>query len=118
MVDMGKLDPDDPRPPSVQLADVLRTAITEGRYEPGAQLPSYSALSTEYEVAPNTVKSALAALRAEDLIVSRQGKGSYVRTRRNETRPRAADRVELEELHQDVADLQARVAALEAERKH
>lgn len=112
MVDMGKLDPDDSRPPSVQLADVLRAAITGGRYEPGAQLPSYSTLSTEFGVAPNTVKSALAALRAEGLIVSRQGKGSFVRTRRL---TEDSESVSFPEIEKTLADLVRRLDAVESE---
>ena len=77
---MSKLDPDDERPPYEQLAAALRGSIRAGDLGPGAQLPSYSALAVEYGVAPNTVKSALALLRSEGLIVSRRGKGSFVRT--------------------------------------
>src|SRR4051812_40577524 len=77
---MDALDPDDPRPPYEQLADALRTRIRSAALGPGAQLPSYHALAVEFGVAPNTVKSALAALRREGLIVSRVGKGSFVRT--------------------------------------
>jgi DNA-binding GntR family transcriptional regulator len=78
---MSKLDPDDARSPYEQLADALRESIRAGDFGPGAQLPSYSALAGEYGVAPNTVKSALTVLRSEGLIVSRRGKGSFVRTR-------------------------------------
>lgn len=77
---MNVLDPDDPRPPYEQLADVLRSRIRSAALGPGVQLPSYHSLATEFGVAPNTVKSALAELRREGLIVSRPGKGSFVRT--------------------------------------
>jgi DNA-binding GntR family transcriptional regulator len=110
MVDVGKLDPDDPRPPSVQLADVLRSAITGGQLGPGAQLPSYSALSAEYGVAPNTVKGALSALRAEGLIVSRQGKGSFVRTHRSAT---GATDMGGDDVRAGLADLRRRVEEVE-----
>ncbi|OLT21696.1 hypothetical protein BJF78_34120 [Pseudonocardia sp. CNS-139] len=76
---MSGLDPDDARPPFEQLADAMRTRIRSGLLAPGAQLPSYHALAQEFGVAPNTVKSAMAVLRSEGLIVSRQGKGSFVR---------------------------------------
>jgi DNA-binding GntR family transcriptional regulator len=110
MVDMGKLDPDDSRPPFIQLADALRAEIQDGTLGPGSQLPSYSALSADYGVAPNTVKSALAELRQEGLIVSRQGKGSFVRTQALEP---AADDDALAELRQIVALLADRLAAVE-----
>jgi DNA-binding GntR family transcriptional regulator len=88
---MSKLDPDDARSPYEQLADALRESIRAGHFGPGAQLPSYNALAAEYGVAPNTVKSALATLRSEGLIVSRPGKGSFVRTRPAPTSGGAGD---------------------------
>lgn len=112
MVDMGKLDPDDPRPPSQQLAALLRAEIEDGTLGPGAQLPSYHALSKEYGVAPNTVKGALTALRSERLIVSRQGKGSYVRTRREATET-PVDAGKLAQFEATLADLAQRLESVE-----
>ncbi|MQA26034.1 MAG: GntR family transcriptional regulator [Micromonosporaceae bacterium] len=108
---MAKLDPDDPRSPYRQIADQLRTAIESGQLAPGAQLPPVSALTEEYGVSPNTAKSALAALRDEGLIVSRQGKGSYVRTRRDETK--VGEGSGLEELRREVAELRDRLVVVE-----
>lgn len=82
LADMGKLDPDDSRPPYRQIADTLRAAIESGDLAPGAQLPALPALMDEYAVSLGTVRNALAALRDAGLIVTRQGKGSYVRTQR------------------------------------
>jgi DNA-binding transcriptional regulator YhcF (GntR family) len=73
------LDPDDPRTPSQQIANVLRAAIKTGRLKPGARLPSQPELAKRYGVARETVKSALRTLTVERLIVSRQGSGVYVR---------------------------------------
>lgn len=78
---LAGLDPDDPRTPSQQIANALRAAILRGKYEPGEKLPSQLALVAHYGVARETVKSALRILDSERLIVSRQGSGSYVRTR-------------------------------------
>lgn len=75
------LDPDDPRPPYLQLANVLRAAILSKRFEPGDQLPSGTQLSSRYGVARMTVQHALRVLRDEGLIVSRQGSGVFVRER-------------------------------------
>ena len=75
------LDPNDPRPPYVQVASVLRAAILTRKYTPGEQLPSGPDLAATYGVARATVQSALRILREEGLIVSRQGSGVYVRER-------------------------------------
>lgn len=75
------LDPDDPRPPYVQVANALRAAILTKVFKAGDKLPSRAELAKKYEVAPMTVQNALRELRDEGLIVSRQGSGVFVRER-------------------------------------
>jgi DNA-binding transcriptional regulator YhcF (GntR family) len=75
------LDPDDPRPPYIQVANALRAAILTKTFTAGDRLPSRSELAKRYEVAPMTVQNALRELREEGLIVSRQGSGVFVRER-------------------------------------
>ncbi|MFE0027696.1 GntR family transcriptional regulator, partial [Amycolatopsis sp. NPDC059021] len=75
------LDPDDPRPPYVQVANALRAAILTRKFTPGDKLPSRNELAKTYNVAPMTVQSAIRELRDEGLIVSRQGSGVFVRER-------------------------------------
>ncbi|MFD9895063.1 GntR family transcriptional regulator [Amycolatopsis sp. NPDC059027] len=75
------LDPDDPRPPYVQVANALRAAILTRKFTPGDKLPSRNELAKTYNVAPMTVQNALRELREEGLIVSRQGSGVFVRER-------------------------------------
>jgi DNA-binding transcriptional regulator YhcF (GntR family) len=75
------LDPDDPRPPYVQVANALRAAILTKTFSPGDRLPSRTELAKKYNVAPMTVQNALRELREEGLIVSRQGSGVFVRER-------------------------------------
>jgi DNA-binding transcriptional regulator YhcF (GntR family) len=77
---LGDLEPDDPRPASQQIANLLRAAILTRRFEPGERLPSQNELADRYGVARETVKSALRVLRDERLIVSRQGSGAFVRS--------------------------------------
>lgn len=76
---LGGLDPDDPRPASQQIANVLRAAVLTRKFPPGEKLPSQHDLADRYGVARETVKSALRILRDERLIVTRQGSGAYVR---------------------------------------
>lgn len=75
------LDPDDPRPPYVQVANALRAAILTKKFVSGDRLPSRNELAKIYGVAPMTVQNALRELRDEGLIVSRQGSGVFVRER-------------------------------------
>ncbi len=64
------LDPDDPRPPYVQVANALRAAILTKKFAAGDKLPSRAELAKAYNVAPMTVQNALRELREEGLIVS------------------------------------------------
>lgn len=75
------LDPNDSRPPYLQIYGTLRAAILTKKFEPGGQLPSAAALAKEYGVARQTAQNALAMLREEGLVVSRVGSGVYVRER-------------------------------------
>lgn len=75
------LDPDDPRPPYLQVANALRAAILTKKLQPGERLPSQVELAERYGVARMTVQQSLRILREENLIVSRQGSGVFVRER-------------------------------------
>lgn len=52
-----------------------------GDLEPGTQLPSTARLVEEFGVANTTVQKALAVLKGEGYLTSRQGKGVFVRDR-------------------------------------
>lgn len=75
------LDLDDPRPPYLQVAALLRAAILTKKLSPGEQLPSQMELSRRYEVSRMTVQQALRILKDEGLVTSRQGSGMFVRQR-------------------------------------
>lgn len=75
------LDPDDTRPAFQQVSSALRADILTGKYAPGDQIPSGPDLVKLYGVAKATVAKALDLLRDEGLIVTRKGKGSFVRQR-------------------------------------
>ncbi|ELS53629.1 GntR family transcriptional regulator [Streptomyces viridochromogenes] len=78
----------DPRPPYVQAADVLRAAIRDGELRPGARLPSARELQRRFGIASSTVQNALRLLKEEGLIYSVLGRGSYVRAQDSETEPK------------------------------
>ncbi|HZS76738.1 MAG TPA: GntR family transcriptional regulator [Ktedonobacteraceae bacterium] len=67
-----------------QLKEVLRNEIERGVYKPGDRLPSEPELMREYGVSRITVRQALDELEAEELILRRHGKGTYVAERRIE----------------------------------
>lgn len=72
---------DDRRAPYLQVAEALRVAIRQGTYEPGARLPTVTELAEQYGVAKMTVQRAVTALRDEGLVMSWQGRGTFVRDR-------------------------------------
>ncbi len=79
--DLDGLDPDDPRPPYLQVAARLRAAILTKRIAPGEKMPSGAEMAATYGVARQTIQQALRILRDEGLIVSRQGSGTFVKAR-------------------------------------
>jgi GntR family transcriptional regulator len=62
-----------------QIADELRTRIVSGELQAGSQLPAEQDLQTHYSVSRNTVRLALKRLTDEGLLVSGQGRGTFVR---------------------------------------
>lgn len=56
----------------------LMARIRSGDLGPGAQLPTESELCEAFEVSRTVVREAVARLRAEGLVVPRQGKGVFV----------------------------------------
>ncbi|GAB3433588.1 GntR family transcriptional regulator [Actinophytocola sediminis] len=110
---MASLDPDDPRAPYLQVAGALRAAIRSGEHAPGAQLPTYQELAETWGVAINTAKSAVTLLRDEGLVVTRHGKGSFVRTQARGDDAPVRDSGGDERVWQAVADLRRRVTELE-----
>ncbi|MCC9305998.1 LacI family transcriptional regulator [Kitasatospora sp. RB6PN24] len=60
------------------LADRLRREIDEGLWPPGSRLPTEQELARAHGASVSTVRRAVADLVAEDLVVRRQGSGTYV----------------------------------------
>jgi DNA-binding GntR family transcriptional regulator len=61
-----------------QLAGILRDRIRSGELPAGQRMPSEKDLHDEFGLARETVRRALAVLRAEGLIDVRQGHGTFV----------------------------------------
>ncbi|WP_327728684.1 GntR family transcriptional regulator [Streptomyces sp. NBC_00487] len=71
---------DPTRPKWVQIADVLRERIESGEYPPRRMI-SEVRLEQEFGVARVTVRKVTAALRADGLITTTPGMGSFVAER-------------------------------------
>src|SRR5438093_1544494 len=56
----------------------LAAEIKSGRLAPGARLPTEEALTRAARVSRTVVREAVAALRAEGLVITRQGVGAFV----------------------------------------
>src|SRR5512145_3481576 len=63
---------------SRRLFEQLAEEIKSGRLAPGARLPTEHALTRAARVSRTVVREAVAALRAEGLVVTRQGVGAFV----------------------------------------
>jgi len=66
------------RPLYRQVKDVLVRRIADGVWAAGGALPSEPDLAADLGVSHGTVRKALDELAAENLVVRRQGKGTYV----------------------------------------
>ncbi len=60
------------------LAEALRARILRGDYPAGTRLPSAARLCDEHGVSRTVVREAIAALRADGLVLTRQGSGAFV----------------------------------------
>src|SRR5262245_47245546 len=63
---------------SRQLFEQLAGEIRSGRLAPGARLPTEQELTRAARVSRTVVREAVAALRAEGLVITRQGVGAFV----------------------------------------
>jgi DNA-binding GntR family transcriptional regulator len=70
------IDRDSADPPWVQLAAILRARIARG--EITNRLPGERALQQEFDLAPVTIRKAIHALRAEGLVRTTPGMGTFV----------------------------------------
>jgi GntR family transcriptional regulator len=67
--------------PYQRITDDLRSKILSGELQPGERLPSRNEIAQSYQTTRATADRAIAALQAEGLAVSQQGRGAFVRPR-------------------------------------
>src|SRR6201988_5116536 len=67
-----------------QIKALLERSLDAGEWAPGAAIPSESDLARRFGASQGTVRKAIDALAAENLVVRRQGKGTFVATHTEE----------------------------------
>ena len=65
-----------------EVIGLLRDDIDNGRYAPGAKLPSEDQLAREFSISRVTLREALRVLEDDGVIVRRHGSGTFVRDKR------------------------------------
>lgn len=63
-----------------QIKDLLVQALDRGDWKPGEAIPSETELAMRFQVSQGTVRKAVDELAAENLLIRRQGKGTFVST--------------------------------------
>ena len=72
------------QPLYLQIKGLLSRALEAGEWEPGAPIPAEVALAARFGVSQGTVRKAIGALASENLLVRKQGKGTFVATHTEE----------------------------------
>jgi GntR family transcriptional regulator len=72
------------RPLYLQIKALLEQSLAAGEWRPGEAIPSEIELAGRYGVSQGTVRKAIDALAADNLVVRRQGKGTFVGTHTEE----------------------------------
>lgn len=68
-----------------QIKALITQSLISGEWSPGAAIPSEMELAARFGVSQGTVRKAIDELAAENIVVRRQGKGTYVATHSEET---------------------------------
>jgi GntR family transcriptional regulator len=63
-----------------QIKSLITQSLQSGEWKPGELIPSEVELATRFKVSQGTVRKAIDELSAENLVVRRQGKGTFVAT--------------------------------------
>lgn len=90
----GQLGRDQPLHKKV--ATLISKEIVNGQFLPGDKLPSEHELAQIFDVSRNVVREAIACLRSDGVVISRQGLGAFV----VQPELRQAIRIDAEELQQ------------------
>jgi len=72
------------RPLYQQIKALITHSLQAGEWKPGELMPSEVELAARFKVSQGTVRKAIDELAAENLVVRRQGKGTFVATHHEE----------------------------------
>lgn len=72
------------KPLYLQIKGLLEKSLEASEWGPGAAIPSEMELAGRYGVSQGTVRKAIGALAADNLVVRKQGKGTFVATHTEE----------------------------------
>lgn len=61
-----------------QIKDLIMQGLASGEWRPGEAIPSEADLAIRFNVSQGTVRKAIDEMAAENLVVRKQGKGTYV----------------------------------------
>jgi GntR family transcriptional regulator len=67
-----------------QIKALITRSLQAGEWKPGESIPSETELALRFKVSQGTVRKAIDELSAENLLVRRQGKGTFVATHAEE----------------------------------
>jgi GntR family transcriptional regulator len=67
-----------------QIKSLLTRSLQSGEWKPGEAIPSEVELAVRFKVSQGTVRKAIDEMATENLLVRRQGKGTYVATHAEE----------------------------------
>ena len=81
--------PSDPSGPAFsplyqQIKLLITRSLQEGEWKPGEAIPAETDLAARYRVSQGTVRKAIDELATENIVVRRQGKGTFVATHSEE----------------------------------
>jgi len=68
------------RPLYEQIKVMITQSLIAGEWRPGEAIPSEFELAARYKVSQGTVRKAIDSLSAENILIRRQGKGTFVAT--------------------------------------
>ena len=67
-----------------QIKDLIVQGLQRGEWKPGDVIPSEIELAARFQVSQGTVRKAVDELSTENLLVRRQGRGTFVATHHEE----------------------------------
>ncbi|WP_299064237.1 GntR family transcriptional regulator [uncultured Polaribacter sp.] len=88
MIDYIMLDLNSSVPKYIQIIDCIVNNISKGQFKIGDKMPSMSKLSKEFYISKDTVERAYRVLKKRRIIITIQGKGTYIAETRAISKPK------------------------------